>query len=129
MHKKGLLESVCKGCCPKCRSAKMFRHSPYSLRNGDFVKMDDNCSVCNYRFSIEPGFFIGATYVNYVFFIVILLTTYFSGRIIFDKIDAITVFVVVLALVLVLFPLLFRYSRVVYSYLFSGVKYDPTLSI
>ena len=98
MHKKGVLKSISNGLCPKCRSGKMFKHSAYAIRNADFVKMDDNCSVCNYRFSMEPGFFIGATYVNYAFFIVILLSTYFSGRIIFIKIDAITVFLVVLAL-------------------------------
>tara|TARA_B100000809_G_scaffold179847_1_gene177451 strand:- start:38 stop:364 length:327 start_codon:yes stop_codon:yes gene_type:complete len=103
----------------------MFKHSPYSLIRGDFVKMDEHCSVCGYRFCMEPGFFIGAAYVNYAFFIVILLTTYFTGRFFFSKVEALTIFYIVLGLVLSLFPLLFRYSRVVYSYLFSGVKYDP----
>ncbi len=103
----------------------MFTHHAYHLAKGKFVKMPEDCERCGYRFSIEPGFFIGASYVNYAFFIVILLTTYFAGRVLFGTVPPTTVFLTVVSFVLVLFPLLFRYSRVVYSYLFSGVSYDP----
>lgn len=125
MSGKGIVLSIAKGCCPHCREGKMFKHHPYSLFNGKFIQMNDRCASCGYRFEMEPGFFIGASYVNYAFFIVILLSTYFAGRVVFGGIDASVIFYVVLALVLALFPLLFRYSRIVYSYLFSGVKYDP----
>jgi len=120
----GILKSIVEGRCPKCRQAKMFKYPAYSFSKGSFALMNKNCENCNYRFAIEPGFFIGASYVNYAFFIVILLSTYFSGRIIFNAIDPVVIFFVVLGIVLVLFPVLFRYSRIIYSYLFSGVKYD-----
>ena len=103
----------------------MFKHGAYAIKKGGFVAMYERCEECNYKYNMEPGFFIGASYVNYAFFIVILLTTYFTGRIFFGQLPTSTIFFIVLSFVLVLFPMLFRYSRIVYSYLFSGVKYDP----
>jgi hypothetical protein len=103
----------------------MFKNGAYSLKNGSFIAMHERCEKCNYKFDMEPGFFIGASYVNYAFFIVILLTTYFAGRLLFGQLSTMSIFITVLSFVLILFPMLFRYSRIVYSYLFSGVNYDP----
>ena len=122
------LSGIISGKCPKCRKSKMFKHRPYSIRKGQFIEMYSRCPVCKYKFDIEPGFFIGATYVNYAFFIVILLLTYFTGRIFFVNSQPVDIFLSVLLFVLLLFPLLFRYSRIVYSYLFSGVKYNSQRS-
>ena len=127
MQKISLLSGIAKGKCPRCRQGAMFSNSAYSIKNGSFVAMHEHCPVCIYRYSMEPGFFIGASYVNYAFFIVILLSNYFAGRILFGNVDSTTIFFSVLSFVLILFPVLFRYSRVVYSYSFSGVKYDPKL--
>jgi hypothetical protein len=128
MSNRNVFSAIAKGKCPKCRSGDMFIYHPYSLLKGKFIMMHNRCKVCTYKYDMEPGFFIGASYVNYAFFIVILLSTYFSGRLFFDSVDSVVIFYVVLGWVLLLFPLLFRYSRIVYSYLFSGVRYDATLS-
>ena len=125
MVNKSWFGSFVKAKCPQCREGNMFTNHTYHLAKGKFVTMHDRCEQCNYRFSIEPGFFIGASYVNYAFFIVILLTTYFTGRVLFGRVEPVHIFYVVVSFVLILFPMLFRYSRVLYSYLFSGVSYDP----
>jgi ribosomal protein S27AE len=127
MCKRSLIAGIAKGKCPRCRQGEMFVNHAYSLKKGSFVVMHERCPKCDYRFSMEPGFFIGASYVNYAFFIVILLSNYFAGRILFGNVDSTVIFFSVLGFVLILFPVLFRYSRVVYSYSFSGVKYDPQL--
>ena len=55
--------SIVKMKCPKCHEGKFFVAGPYNLRKaGDTF---ENCSVCDQRYSIEPGFYFGALYLAY----------------------------------------------------------------
>ncbi len=85
--------------------------------------MHTHCPVCELRFEIEPGFFIGAMYVSYGFILSIILV---SGILINNLIPdpPVIAFVITTSLVtLVLIPPIFRYSRVLYLHWFGGVNY------
>lgn len=101
----------------------MFISSKYDLRN--FDKMHTQCTHCGLNFELEPGFYTGAMYVSYAFSVAIFVIVGFS-LFIFLNDPEIYVYVLTILLTLVaLFPILFRYSRVIYLHLFGGVNYKP----
>lgn len=120
------LQSVLEERCPRCHTGKLFISSPYHLKYFDI--MHENCPHCGLHLDIEPGFYTGAMYVSYAFSVAIFAITGTVLYFVFNDprigIYIFTTFFVVL----ILFPLSIRYSRVVYLHLFSGVKYDPHYS-
>ena len=40
--------------------------------------MNDNCSVCQQKFVIEPGFYLGAAYVSYALQVMVMVVTYLT---------------------------------------------------
>ena len=51
----------------------MFANPPFHWK--DFTLMLETCPHCGLRFHVEPGFFIGAMYISYVFIVGIIGTT------------------------------------------------------
>jgi len=92
-----------------------------------FNKMNDKCPHCGVRLEPEPGFYQGAMYVGYAFTIAVIvvvgLLLYFLG----DPSEWVYIGVVI-GLMILLAPLNYRYSRIVYLYTFGGIKYDPSWS-
>jgi hypothetical protein len=90
--------------------------------------MHDNCPNCGLKFDLEPGFYTGAMYVSYAFsvaiFVIIGFLLYFFLGDPEIHVYVITIFLVVI----LLFPLIYRYSRVIYLHLFGGVKYKPDIN-
>lgn len=123
MKKISKFQSILEERCPKCRQGKMFPASPYQIRR--FDRMHANCPVCGLKFDIEPGFYTGAMYVSYAFSVAIFLVTGFILFLFFDDPDLIVYVATTFAIVLLLFPLLYRYSRVIYLHLFGGIRYNP----
>lgn len=72
----------------------------------------------------EPGFYQGAMYVGYGFTVAVIVAVtivlyYFMGN------PSEWVYIgTVIAIMFLLVPLNYRYSRVVYLYLFGGIKYS-----
>ena len=90
--------------------------------------MHEACPHCGVRLQPEPGFYQGAMYVSYaftlLFMIIISLILYFLAG---DPNEWVYIAVVV-AVMLILVPLNYRFSRIVFLYLFGGIKYNPSLS-
>lgn len=89
--------------------------------------MNERCPGCNIRLEPEPGFYQGAMYVSYAFtvaFIVIIgLLLYLAGH------PSEWVYIgAVIGVMVLLIPLNYRYSRILYLHLFGGIKYNPKLS-
>ncbi len=42
--------------CPRCGKGKLYRR---------FLKMHDRCPQCKLRLEREPGYYLGASYINY----------------------------------------------------------------
>jgi uncharacterized protein (DUF983 family) len=126
MQEKTYLMALLEGRCPKCRQGKMFIYpASHVLR---FNAMHAECPYCKQKLQPEPGFYQGAMYVSYAFtllfmIIISLILYYFAG----DP-DEWVYIGVVITVMLVLVPLNYRYSRIVFLYLFGGIKYDPSLS-
>lgn len=90
------------------------------------IVMNEACPICGHRFTREQGFFQGAMYVSYVLatglFLVLGWTAYFAlaPRIgLFPAIGG----AVVLHLAAV--PMIFRYSRVIWSHLMLPTLDSP----
>lgn len=125
MGEKSLPGALLKGKCPRCREGDMFSYPLKRLWK--FNKMNDSCPHCGRRLEPEPGFYQGAMYVGYAFtiaaIVVISVLLYLLGN------PSDTVYIVtVVAVMILLAPLNYRYSRIVYLYAFGGIKYDPTWS-
>lgn len=61
--------------CPRCRLGNMFvEPNPYRLKN--FMKMYDQCPVCEQPFELEVGFYYGSAYVSYILTVIISAMTF-----------------------------------------------------
>ena len=98
--------------CPRCHHGDMFtNNNPYALS-----KMSDmplSCPVCGQPYVLEPGFYWGAMYMSYA------LTLLFSAInvALIWLLFGFHLYLVVFgnaALLLLMFPLFFRYSRVLW---------------
>jgi uncharacterized protein (DUF983 family) len=109
--------------CPQCHEGRLFKYKWWNLFN--FAQMEDNCSACNMRYEVEPGFFYGAMYISYAFTVGVMLV---GGLVIynfFNDPDAMGYVIPITLISLALVPANFRISRVIFIHLFSGVSYRP----
>ncbi|WP_436516675.1 DUF983 domain-containing protein [Ekhidna sp. To15] len=77
----------------------------------------EKCPNCQLRYEKEPGNFYGAMYVSYGFSTGIFLVTAFILYYFFNDPSLNVYLITILVVALLLFPLNFRYSRVVFLYL------------
>jgi hypothetical protein len=109
--------------CPSCHQAAIFKKpNPYNLKHiGD---MDDTCRVCQQSFRMEPGFYFGGAYVSYGLAVIanlaaLFILYLFNGNL-FEHSTAVMVTIVTTTLLIA--PVVFRYSRVMFLYLFVRYK-------
>lgn len=109
--------------CPRCQQGNLFlSHNPYNLKM--FDKMPDKCPVCGEDFLRESGFYWGAMMVSHatttiIAVIVHLIVYSFVGW------DIIPNIVSIIAVILIMFPIVFRNSRAIWINFF--VDYNPNL--
>jgi hypothetical protein len=84
--------------------------------------MNEMCPVCGVRLEPEPGFYQGAMYVSYgftvAFIVVISAILYVLG----DPSEW-TYILTIIGFMILFIPWNYRYSRIIYLYLFGGLKY------
>lgn len=122
---KSLVNALIKGKCPRCREGQMFAYPLTKLSK--FNKMNEHCPRCGVRLEPEPGFYQGAMYVGYAFTLAAILIISLALYLIADPPDIVYI-VTVIGVMVLLAPLNYRYSRIVYLYSFGGIKYDPSWS-
>lgn len=111
--------------CPKCREGKMF---PGRTRyTGRFMRMNESCSYCGQSFTPEPGYYFGAMFVSYALNAAYFIAAWVTLRIIMDEIPVSLIIGVITSLVIVLLPVTFRLSRVLWIYIF--VRYRGAAGI
>jgi uncharacterized protein (DUF983 family) len=124
--KRSLLWTVLTDHCPHCREGKIsLKDNAYDLKNN--LKMHQNCPVCNQPTEIEVGFYYGTSYVSYLITVLLsgftfILWWIFIGISVDDN-SVLYWLAINSALVLLLQPLLMRFSRTLWLSWF--VKYDP----
>jgi uncharacterized protein (DUF983 family) len=102
--------------CPRCLEGRAFRGS---------VTMNETCPICGLRFEREQGYFMGAMYVSYLLasvvlgFLMVLIHWLFvpDWKLEYALLLAAPPF-------LLMVPMLFRYSRVVWMHFDRWA--DPT---
>ncbi len=128
MQRKSKPYAIVKGKCPRCRQGDMFVYSNLDYRH--FKEMHKTCPQCNLRYELEPGFFYGgAMYLSYTFSVALFVTVFVGMNILFERPPLYAYVGVVIGFNLLLFPLMFRYSRILYLHLFGGVKYQAKYEI
>lgn len=119
MPKSSYLGALLRGKCPKCREGEIFTYPATNLSK--FNVMNERCPHCGVRLEPEPGFYQGAMYIGYGFTVAALtiigLFLYFT----WDPSEW-TYIATVIGIAVVLAPLNYRYSRIVYLYMFGGIR-------
>lgn len=124
MRAKEMLDSVLFNKCPRCHVGPVFSHNnPFTFRY--MFDMYPTCTNCGDVYEREPGYFTGAMYVAYAltsawFILWFILQLSFLHW----PLGYFTLFVV--GTVVLLAPLTFRWSRLLWLNLFSS--YDEKLN-
>jgi len=125
MKKGSKLNSILRGCCPKCQNESMYLDKN-PLHLGSVLKMPEKCGHCGLRYQIEPSFFFGAMYVSYGLNVAVGIAVFILSCLVFDS-SIKTSFIAITAVLVILFPILLRLSRNIYINMF--ISYDPKAAI
>lgn len=126
MSERSLFSAVINCKCPQCREGSIFTNRAYNLKS--FTKMPEDCPVCDFRFEREPGFFYGSMYVSYALSVGIFLVTVVILQLVVEEPTLANYIISVSTAAVLLYPLTFRYARVIFLNIFGGAKYDPTIA-
>jgi uncharacterized protein (DUF983 family) len=113
------------GKCPRCRQGDIFKYPIRRLTK--FNVMNKTCPHCGVSLEPEPGFYQGAMYVQYGFTMVVLIIISIILSLSGDFSEWVYIGLTIAAII-ILAPINYRTSRIMYLYMFGGVKYNPHLS-
>jgi len=120
--KKGSkIYSILKFKCPACHEGQFLVSRPYDLRNVGDVR--EVCSVCNQKYSKEPGFYQGALYVSYALGVALFVTIWVSCNLFFNNLNVWIQIGMVAGASIILAPYLFALSKIIWANLF--IPYNP----
>lgn len=109
--------------CPRCGRDKVF---PKSILNvSRFAETQYSCSNCKLNYEPEPGFFFGAMYWSYALIVALIVTLSVALSLLglFDY-----AIVGIPAAIVVLLPVIFRYSRMLMLYVVYPMMYKEQFS-
>ncbi len=107
--------------CPTCYEGDLYV-DPNPFHFSKLHVMHKHCDKCGQNLNPEPGFYYGAMYVSYGLSVGLFLLYFFFFELFYSVSGVVFISIYTLTL-LVLFPYIFRYSRVMYIHLFYG--YNP----
>jgi uncharacterized protein (DUF983 family) len=101
--------------CPVCFEGRVF--------TGPF-RMKEHCEVCGVRFEREQGYFLGAMYFSYPAACALIAVTAVALSLLFPAWGEWRVVLIASLPVLVLVPVIFRYSRILWMHLDRWIAPD-----
>lgn len=107
--------------CPNCRKGSIFPVPIMSFRK--LTTVNKNCSICGANFVPEPDFFYGAMYISYAFSVAWIITVLTAINILVEEPKVWMYLSIITIGNIVLLPTMLRYSKVLYLYLASKLKY------
>ena len=123
MFKEGTkLFSILKMRCPKCNKGRFFKSHPYNFKKMGEVKKE--CSNCNLKYDMEPGFFQGSYYVSYGLGVALFVAIFILKMLILPELAYLSTLILMVVVLLILAPLLFSLSKIIWINLF--VNFDST---
>lgn len=115
-YKQSALYSILNNKCPRCHKGNFFEiKNPYLLKK--FDKMYKHCPVCGEDFERETGFYYGAMFASYALTVLFGVTVFLIMCVLFNF-DAMTYLVVFAILQILLMPLFYRLSRLLWINIF-----------
>ena len=120
MNEKSYNSALFSGKCPACRKGDIFKY-PFS-RISHFADMNVHCANCGATFEPEPGFYFGAMFITYAFNVV-LLVAFGLGLYYFVELPEAIYLILIAVLAVVVTPLSFRSSRILWLNWFGGLHY------
>jgi uncharacterized protein (DUF983 family) len=118
MQERTSLQALIQGKCPRCRQGDIFTYPV--KRISKFNVMNETCPVCGVRLEPEPGFYQGAMYVSYGFTVALIIGLGFLLYFLGNPSEWTTISIII-GISLLLVPLNYRYSRIIYLYLLGGL--------
>lgn len=111
--------NICQGTCPSCNNGKIFEQKGvlYKMR---MPKMFAHCTVCNYKFEKEPGYFFGAMYVSYMLAVGQAVGVYVILSYLVGIEDNFQIFLLIVAAMIGLSFFNMRISRIIWIHLFKN---------
>ncbi|WP_070137922.1 DUF983 domain-containing protein [Crocinitomix algicola] len=119
------LYSILNSKCPKCQEGD-FHVSKNAYDFNNFGKNHDYCSHCGFKYEQEPGFFYGAMYVSYALTVAFSVAIGVAIFVLFPSSSYLVYLISILVGLVVLMPLSFRLSRIIWLNLFH--HYDEKLA-
>lgn len=114
------LYSILNAKCPHCHEGEFFEtRNPYNLKK--FDKMNKNCQLCGEDFERETGFYYGAMYASYGLTVAFGVAIFVLMCVLLNF-DAITFLIVFGTLQVILMPVLYRISRLMWINIFVSYK-------
>lgn len=126
--KPNILPAILKMKCPNCRKGDMYlQPGVFPLKN--MMQMPERCAVCGQKMEIEVGFYYGTGYVSYGLSVglAIFNAVWFGLLVGFSwKDNSVWWYLgITIAMLLLLQPLMMRYARVLYLYMFVSYGSSP----
>jgi uncharacterized protein (DUF983 family) len=118
---KSLGMAVLSARCPRCREGRLF-----SVSLASYYKLSDlnkSCPVCGANFHPEPDFYYGAMYISYAFSVALMISSLTAINVLVEVPKLWMYLTTMVTLNVLLMPLMLRYSKVLYLYGLSKLKY------
>jgi uncharacterized protein (DUF983 family) len=103
------LRAIMRQRCPQCLEGQVF---------SGIIRMKERCTLCGHQFVREPGYFQGAMYMSYGLGLVTLGVLSTLVILALPSHSPEWALAVSIPAFLVLVPVLFRYSRIIWMHLF-----------
>lgn len=104
--------------CPRCGKSKVFSYPFYNLSK--FAIMEESCTNCKLNYFPETGFYFAAMYWSYAIIVGLIL----SLSIVLNMLHLFDYAIIVIPCTLVvLLPLIMRYSRILNLYIVYPAMY------
>lgn len=115
------LYSIVHSKCPHCHEGEFFLdNNPYNvMKAGD---LHDHCSVCQRKYTPEPGFYYGGMYVSYAMGVALFVSIYVAIYVLFPEAGMWTYITSVLVGLMIMGPVLYMYSKITWANLFFSYK-------
>ena len=94
--------------------------NPFNLAKvGDVLP---NCPVCKRKYESEPGFYFGALYVSYALAVALCVSIFVAVNVLAPDIEVTTTVWWVLGGLLLLAPVLYAWSKILWANMFISYK-------
>jgi len=123
MFKKGnRLYSIFNNRCPRCQNGPIFKaKNAYDFKA--MTQMYERCSHCDLKYEMEPAFWYGSMYAAYGLAVALSVSLFIGTEVLFHL--SLTEYLIYNGIALILLiPLIWRLSRLIWINLFVSYKKD-----